>query len=204
MLHEMRTSIVVLGLLTVLIGVVYPVLTTVISQATLPYQANGSILRMNGEAVGSELIGQSFSQPGYFWGRLSATAPYPYNGAASGGSNYGPLHPDLLKTANDRIVALRAYDPATASIPGDLVTASASGLDPHISPAAAETQVPRVAAARGLTEEAVRELVQHHVEPRQFGVLGEPRVNVLCLNLALDALTRSGHPTFNVSRGSTP
>ena len=141
----------------------------------------------NGQPVGSEQIGQPFSKPEYFWGRLSATSPVPYNAASSSGSNFGPLHPDLAKNAKDRIDALRKYDPSIDAVPVDLVTASGSGLDPHISPAAAEVQVRRVAAARKMTEEEVRAVVRRHTEPRQFGLLGEPRVNVLTLNLALDA-----------------
>jgi K+-transporting ATPase ATPase C chain len=155
-----------------------------------PYRANGSIQYRDGEAVGSEFIGQSFSHPSYFWGRLSATLPVAYNAAASGGSNYGPLHPELQRKAAARIDVLRAYEPGITAIPVDLVTSSASGLDPHISLAAAELQVRRVAAARRLSEEQVRELVRRHAEPRQFGLLGEPRVNVLRLNLALDASAR--------------
>jgi len=195
MLQQLRTSIVVLALLTVLTGVAYPSLVTLIAQLTLPHQANGSIVQIDGQAVGSELLGQPFSRPEYFWGRLSATAPFPYNAAASSGSNFGPLHPDLVKNAEARIEALRALDPQVASIPVDLVTASGSGLDPHISPAAAEVQVRRVAAARMMTEDEVCELVRRNTEPRQLGVLGEPRVHVLHLNIALDALTHDRKST---------
>jgi K+-transporting ATPase ATPase C chain len=159
-----------------------------------PCQSNGSILESGGRAVGSELIGQPFSEPGYFWGRLSATSRFPYNAASSGGSNFGPLHPGLEMAAAARIKALRTGDPRATAIPVDLVTASGSGLDPHISPAAAEAQVRRVAAARSMTESEVSNLVGQYVEPRQFGVLGERRVNVLRLNLALDAVCREGTP----------
>ena len=195
MLQQLRTSIVVLALLTVLTGVAYPGLVTLLAQLTFPQQANGSILQVDGRAVGSEFVGQPFSRPENFWGRLSATAPFPYNAAASSGSNFGPLHPALVKNAKARIEAIRAADPRAAAIPVDLVTASGSGLDPHISPAAAEVQVHRVAAARRMTEDGVRELVRQNTEPRQLGVLGEPRVHVLRLNIALDALTHDRHST---------
>ena len=195
MLQHLRTSIVVLTLLTLLTGVAYPGLVTLIAQLTFPHRANGSILQIDGKAVGSELLGQPFSRPDYFWGRLSATAPFPYNAAASSGSNFGPLHPDLVKNAEARIESLRALDRQVASIPVDLVTASGSGLDPHISPAAAEVQVCRVAAARKMTEDEIRKLVRRHTEPRQLGVLGEPRVYVLHLNIALDVLTHDRDST---------
>ncbi|MCU0874878.1 MAG: potassium-transporting ATPase subunit KdpC [Pirellulaceae bacterium] len=195
MLQQLRTSIVVLALLTVLTGVAYPSLVTFVAQLTFAQQANGSILQVDGRPVGSEFVGQPFSRPENFWGRLSATAPFPYNAAASSGSNFGPLHPALVKNAKARIEAFRAADPRAASIPVDLATASGSGLDPHISPAAAEVQVHRVAAARRMTEDGVRELVRQNTEPRQLGVLGEPRVHVLRLNIALDALTHDPHST---------
>lgn len=190
MWNHLRTSFVVLGVMTLLTGVVYPLAVTLLAQSLLPGPANGSIVARNGQPAGSDLIGQPFSKPEYFWGRLSATGPVPYNAAASSGSNYGLRHPDLAKNARERIDALRAADPTVGAVPVDLVTASGSGLDPHIGPAAAEVQVRRVAAARKLTEADVRALVQAHTEPRQFGVLGEPRVNVLALNLALDGRTR--------------
>src|SRR5574341_1905576 len=187
--RQLRPALVLLLILTLVTGVIYPLAVTGIAQAAFPHQANGSLLVRDGEVVGSELIGQSFDDPAYFWGRLSATGPFPYNAAASSGSNYGPTNPALMEAVQARIDALRAADPGNdAPIPVDLVTASASGLDPHISPAAALYQVPRVARERGLDEQTVRELVEAHIEGRQFGFLGEPRVNVLKLNLALDAL----------------
>lgn len=175
---------------TLITGVIYPLFVTIVAQTCFSDQANGSLLRSNGEIVGSDLIGQSFSQPHYFWSRLSATSMFPYNAAASGGTNYGPLHPDLRAAVNGRVFALIASGGANRPIPVDLVTASASGLDPHISPAAAEYQVERVAVARNLSADEVRNLVYRHTEQRQFGLLGEPRVNVLRLNLALDERTK--------------
>jgi K+-transporting ATPase ATPase C chain len=179
---------VLLVILTLITGVVYPLVVTGIAQAVFPFQANGSVLRdARGQAVGSALIGQLFDDPRYFWGRPSATSPFPYNAAASSGSNLGPTNPDLLKAVQQRVAALHAADPQnTAPIPVDLVTASGSGLDPHISPAAAEYQVARVARVRDMSEQQVRDLIVQHTEGRQLGVLGEPRVNVLELNGALD------------------
>lgn len=184
---NIRAAVVMLVVLTVITGGVYPLLITGVSQLLFPAQANGSLITKDGNVTGSALIGQQFDQPKYFWGRLSATAPA-YNGGASSGSNLGPINPALADAVKARIDALKAVDPANAApIPVDLVTASASGLDPHISPAAAEYQVARVARARGLDEAQVRALVAQHTEGRILGVLGEPRVNVLQLNLALDA-----------------
>lgn len=190
MLQYLRTSVVVLVGMTLLTGVMYPLAVTLLGQTLFPRPANGSLVVRDGQPVGSDLIGQPFSKPEYFWGRLSATAPVAYNAAASSGSNFGPRHPDLVKNAKERLDALRSADPAVEAVPVDLVTASGSGLDPHVSPAAAEVQVRRVAAARKMPADDVRRLVALHTEGRQFGVLGEPRVNVLALNLALDGLAR--------------
>ena len=186
MLTQLRTAISMLLVLTVLTGVVFPLVVTGIAQGLFPHQANGSLMTYENQMRGSELIGQSFTSPKYFWGRLSATSPVPYNAAASSGSNYGPLHPDLKSSVEKRIAALTADGTPANQIPVDLVTASGSGLDPHISPAAAEYQVARVAKARGLTDDEARKLVTQHTQGRQFGILGEPRVDVLRLNLALD------------------
>ena len=196
MFRQFRPAVMMLVVLTFITGVVYPLLVTAFAQVFFPRQANGSLIAQGAsKSAGSELIGQSFDDPGYFWGRLSATSPVPYtafNGAkltGSSGSNYGPLNPALIAASQARIDALRKADPAgEAPIPVDLITASASGLDPHISPAAALYQAPRVAAARKLDEQTVRKLIEEHTEGRQFGLLGEPRVNVLKLNLALDGL----------------
>lgn len=187
MLKELQPALILLALLSALTGAAYPALVTGLAQATMPDQANGSLLKENGQAVGSRLIGQPFSDPRYFWGRPSATAPMPYNGGSSGGANLGPLNPALETALQERIAALKAADPSQqASIPVDLVTASASGLDPHISPAAARWQAPRVARLRGLPEARVLALLERHTEGRQWGFLGEPQVNVLALNRALD------------------
>lgn len=188
MRSQLRPAVVLLALLTLLTGVIYPFVVTVVAQVAFPAQANDSLIKKDGKAIGSTLIGQPFADPRYFWGRLSVTAPFPYNAAASSGSNYGPLNPDLLKLVQARIAALKAADPDNSQpIPVDLVTASGSGLDPDISPAAAEYQVARVARARGLAVSMVQQLVTQYTAGRDLGVLGEPRVNVLELNLALDA-----------------
>jgi K+-transporting ATPase ATPase C chain len=195
-MKQFRPALVALVVLTLITGVIYPLLVTGIAQVAFPFQANGSIIAgADGQPVGSALIGQQFDDPKYFWGRLSATGPVPYTAfnadtlTGSSGSNYGPLNPALQEAVQARIDALKAADPAnTLAIPVDLVTASGSGLDPQISPAAAEYQVSRVAQARGLDAARLRELVAQHTEGRQLGILGEPRVNVLELNLALDAL----------------
>jgi K+-transporting ATPase ATPase C chain len=188
MLQTSIQAIRALVVFTVITGVAYPLVVTGIAQIAFNDQANGSLLREGDKVLGSRLIGQPFSDPKYFWGRPSATSPMPYNGASSSGSNLGPTNPALKEAVAERIKALRdaGGDPLKA-VPVDLVTASGSGLDPHISPAAAEYQIPRVARVRNLPEERVRELVQRHTEGRQLGFLGEPRVNVLALNLALDA-----------------
>ncbi len=196
MREQIRPALILLLVFTVLTGLIYPLAITGIAQLLFPHQANGSlILDKNGKALGSELIGQQFDDPKYFWGRLSATGDFPYNAfnadtlTGSSGSNYGPLNPALVKAAQARIDALKAADPSnTAPIPVDLVTASGSGLDPQISVAAAYYQVHRVAQARGLADAAVKALVDQYTEGRQFFFLGEPRVNVLELNLALDGL----------------
>ena len=184
-----RPVIVSLFVFTVITGIIYPLAVTGIAQLLFPAQANGSIMLQNGKPVGSALIGQPFDDPKYFWGRLSATAPFPYNAAASSGSNLAQGNPALLDNAKGRIAALKGADPeAPASVPADLATASGSGLDPHISPAAAAYQVKRVAENRGIDDAKVNALVTAYTEPRQFGILGEPVVNVLKLNLALDEL----------------
>jgi K+-transporting ATPase ATPase C chain len=194
MLAQLRAALVSLLALTVLTGVAYPLLITGIAHAAFPSQAEGSLIVKDGKPVGSRLIGQAFDDPKYFWGRLSATSdangkPLAYNAAASTGSNLGPTNPALVEEVKARIDALHAADPGNeAPIPVDLVTSSGSGLDPEITPAAAEYQVRRVARARHLDEARVRTLVAAHTADRQLGFLGEPRVNVLELNLALDAL----------------
>ena len=189
MKNDLRTAVVLLGALALLTGIVYPLAVTGIAQVVFPSAANGSLLVVDGRVRGSSLIGQPSSGPGYFWSRPSATSPMPYNATASAGSNLGPTNPALADAVQARVAALRAADPGlTGSIPVDLVTASASGLDPDISPAAALVQVPRVARARGLPEEVLRRLVRTQTENRSLGFLGEPRVNVLALNLALDRL----------------
>jgi K+-transporting ATPase ATPase C chain len=193
MLAQLRAALVSLLMLTLVTGVAYPLLVTGIAYAAFPNQASGSLIVKDGKPVGSRLIGQSFDDAKYFWGRLSATSdangkPLAYNGGSSSGSNLGPENPALVDEVKARIDALRAADPNDTPIPVDLVTSSGSGLDPHISPAAAAYQVGRVAKARGLDEARVGELVRAHTEERQIGILGEPRVNVLELNMALDAL----------------
>jgi K+-transporting ATPase ATPase C chain len=184
-----RPVFVLFAALTIVTGVVYPVVVTAVGQAVFPHQANGSLIERNGEVMGSELLGQQFDAPGYFWGRLSATTPNPYNPLASSGSNLGPTNPALADEVKGRLNALHEADPTNpAPAPVDLVTSSGSGLDPDISPAAAAYQAARVAKARGLSREQVAGLIDRHTSPRQLGVLGEPRVNVLALNLALDEL----------------
>jgi K+-transporting ATPase ATPase C chain len=184
-----RPAISLLIALSVITGLIYPLLMTLAAQLLFPQQANGSLIERGGRPVGSRVIGQNFSDPGYFWGRLSATSPMPYNAGASGGSNLAPTNPALVEQARGRVEALRAAggDPALV-VPVDLATASASGLDPDIRPASALLQVARIAHARGLDPQRVRSLVAEHVETSLLGLLGEPHVNVLELNLALDAM----------------
>ncbi len=196
-LQPLRPTLVLFAGLTLITGVAYPLLTTGIGQVLFPHQVAGSLITENGKTVGSALIGQSFTEPQYFWGRPSATGPYPYNAAASSGSNQGPLNSALVTAVSDHIAALRQLDPNnTAAVPIDLVTASASGLDPDISPAAAYYQAARIARVRHLSLEQVNTLIVTHTEGRQFGILGEARINVLLLNLALDKLESThGQPS---------
>lgn len=185
-----RPAAMLLALFTLLTSLVYPALVTGVAQVIFPHQANGSLVREGDRIVGSELIGQPFDAPQYFWSRPSATAPHPYNAGASTGSNLGPLNPALKDAVTARVAALRAADPGNSvAIPVDLITASGSGLDPHITPAAAFYQAGRVAKARGMSEDTVQKLIKQHTEGRTFGLLGEPRVNVLQLNRALDTLS---------------
>jgi potassium-transporting ATPase KdpC subunit len=186
-LKSARTSVILILLFTVLTGLVYPFIVTGIAQLIFPHKANGSMLTKEGKAIGSELIGQPFGSPKYFWSRPSATSPFAYNAGASTGSNFGPLNPALLDATSKRVKELKDADPQNAKpVPVDLVTASGSGLDPHISVAAALYQLPRVARSRNVSEGAIRVLVDQYTEGRQLGILGEPRVNVLKLNVALD------------------
>jgi len=186
---QLRPALMSLLILTVITGLVYPLTVTGLAQVFFPDRANGSLIQKDNTVIGSSLIGQPFDDPKYFWGRPSATSPFPYNAAASSGSNLGPTNPALVTGVLARIAALKAADPGNPlPVPADLVTASGSGLDPHISPAAADYQVRRVARARGLDEATVRELVVRHTRGRQLGALGEPRVDVLRLNLALEDL----------------
>ncbi|MDO8356217.1 MAG: potassium-transporting ATPase subunit KdpC [Nitrospirota bacterium] len=184
---QLRPALLILMALTLITGFLYPLVITGVAQVLFPRQANGSLILIDGKPVGSSLIGQPFDAPKYFWGRPSATSPFPYNAAASSGSNLGPTNEALTKAMQARIDALKAADPDNPlPLPVDLVTASGSGLDPHISPASASYQVARVARTRGMEQAVVRQLVSQHTEGRQLGILGEPRVNVLVLNLALD------------------
>jgi potassium-transporting ATPase KdpC subunit len=184
----LRPAITLFVLLSLVTGIVYPLAITGIAKTLFPSAASGSLMEQDGKPVGSLLIGQNFTSPQYFWGRPSVTGPYPNNAAASSGSNLGPLNPALAEAVKGRIAALKQADPSnTKPVPVDLVTASASGLDPHISPAAAEYQVERIAKTRNLSPEQIRRLIAQHTEGRQLRLFGEPRVNVLALNLALDA-----------------
>jgi K+-transporting ATPase ATPase C chain len=197
MFKELRPAIVLFASITVVTGILYPLVVTVVAQTAFPVQSQGSVIEVDGKAVGSELIGQSFDDPKYFWGRLSATSPVPYvafnadAGSCGSGSNLGPTNSALIDASKARIDALRAADPGNdRPVPIDLVTASGSGLDPHISPAAAEFQAARVARVRGLSLEAVRKIVAQNTQGRAFGLLGEPAVHVLRVNLALDAMSK--------------
>ena len=186
MISHMRPAISIFIVFTILTGILYPGLVTVIAQSLFPHQANGSLIRREDHTIGSSLIGQSFTSSKYFWGRVSATSPSPYNAASSSGSNLGPTNVALTAAVQDRVNALKQYDTTKGLVPVDMVTSSASGLDPHISPAAAEYQVTRIAKSRNLSEEKLRDLVAQCTQGREFGLLGEPRVNVLELNIALD------------------
>jgi potassium-transporting ATPase KdpC subunit len=189
MYRQIRPALVVFGLLTILTGVIYPLAITALAQTFFPSPANGSLIAKDGHVVGSGLIGQTFDAPRYFWARPSTTGPGPYNAASSTGANLGPTNPALLDAIQGRVAAIRqAHPDQPGPVPADLVTASASGLDPHISPAAAEYQVTRVATARGVSPDALRRLVAEHTEGRTLGLLGEPCINVLKLNLSLDQL----------------
>jgi len=189
MLQQLRPALVIFTALTLVTGVAYPLAVTGLAQAFFPQQAAGSLIEQDGKVIGSSLIGQSFSDTKYFWSRPSATSPMAYNGAGSSGSNLGPTNPAFLKTVAERVAAIKAAHPAqTQAVPLDLVTASASGLDPHISPAAATYQLERVAKARHLSPDQVAQLISAHTAGKQWGILGEPVVNVLELNLALDRI----------------
>ena len=186
-LKHLKSSVIILGLFTIITGLLYPLMVTGIAQLIFPDKANGSLVRRDGKVVGTRLVGQPFSEPKYFWSRPSATSPFPYNAGSSSGSNYGPLNPTYLDSVQKRVHNLRQADPGNmAPIPVDLVTASGSGLDPHISLAAALYQIPRIARVRGLYESTVRSLVDSCTDGRQWGFLGEPSVNVLELNISLD------------------
>ena len=206
MYAQLRPTLISTAALMLLMGLLYPLIVTGIAQLVFPTQANGSLIIEAETVRGSALIGQPFNDPRYFWGRPSATTPMPYNAASSSGSNLGPNNPALLKQVTDRVARLRAADPGNQRpVPVDLVTASASGLDPHISVAAAEYQVRRVARLRSLSEDQVRKLVREYTEPRPLGVLGEPAVNVLRLNLALDDMLPviSDNAPYRFERAST-
>lgn len=194
-------AVILILLLTIVTGLAYPLLITGVAQSVFPDKANGSLIMKNDQAVGSRLIGQNFTEPKYFWGRPSATSDFPYNAQASGGSNLGPSNPALVDNVKERLAKLKAADPEnTASIPVDLVTSSASGLDPHVSKAAADYQVKRVARIRNISEIKIQNLVENHAKSIQMGFLGEPMVNVLELNLALDELDTGNISVAGLSR----
>jgi potassium-transporting ATPase KdpC subunit len=189
MWKSIRTGVLLFAVMTLLTGIIYPLAVTGVAQALFPRQANGILIKISEEKTASELVGQPFSEPRYFWGRPSATMPMAYNGVSSVGSNWGPSNPALMEAVQKRVTALRSADPDNQlPIPVDLVTASGSGLDPHISPAAALYQASRIAKARGIGEKKVADLIRLSIQDRQFGILGEPTVHVLRLNMALDAL----------------
>jgi K+-transporting ATPase ATPase C chain len=188
MKQTIRPAFILFVVLTIITGVAYPLLVTNIGKIMFPSQIDGSLIEKDGKLIGSKLIGQNFTSPKYFWGRPSATGPYPYNAAASSGSNLGPINPTLISSVRDRVLVLKPKGEDNALVPVDLVTTSASGLDPEISPAAAMYQVHRIATERELTDDQVKQLVEVNTQEKQFGILGERRVNVLELNLALDAL----------------
>ena len=199
MLKQIRPALTLLLVMTVFTGLVYPLVVTAIAQTVFHRQANGNLIVAGNRRVGSELVGQQFTRPEYFWGRLSATAPNPYNAAASSGSNFGPMHPGLIEAVKARIQQLNQFDANDKPVPVDLVTASASGLDPHISIAAAEFQATRIAKYRRMEESSVRAVIMKNTEPRQFQILGEPRVNVLMLNMELDKLQSRNSSTDQAS-----
>ena len=194
-------AVILIALLTIVTGLVYPLLITGIAQAAIPEKANGSLIMKNNQAVGSRLIGQNFTDPKYFWGRPSATSDFPYNAQASGGSNLGPTNPALVNNVKERLVKLKAADPEnTSAVPVDLVTSSGSGLDPHISKAAADYQVKRIARLRNNSEIQIQNLVESHARGIQMGFLGEPMVNVLELNLALDDMDTGNISVASLSK----
>ncbi|MDR3477278.1 MAG: potassium-transporting ATPase subunit KdpC [Gammaproteobacteria bacterium] len=193
-MKQLKTGLVLLLLLSILTGIVYPAVVTGIAQLVFPWHANGSLIWKNDKIIGSELIGQFFSDDKYFWGRPSATTPYPYNAESSSGSNYGPLNPDYLTAVKNRLNQLHQSNPnAGMEVPVDMVTTSASGLDPEISPLAAVYQVSRIAEARKISKDQIMKLVEANIQHRLWGVIGEPRVNILQLNLALDAADRGAN-----------
>lgn len=200
-LKQLKTAFLLLIFFTIFTGFIYPALVTAVAQLLFPWQANGSLITQNNTIIGSKLIGQSFTDLKYFWGRPSATSPYPYNALSSAGSNLGPSNPILIAEIKQRIEVLHKADPENKQlIPVDLVTTSGSGLDPDISPLAAYYQIHRVAKARGLSDEVVKKLIDNHITGRVFGILGEPRVNVLQLNIALDQISNQNKRSLGVTK----